>query len=123
MPPAWKAKWLEARAKAKELLRREPGTRFQAFYEEQRHAPVWLRAIYIGLALVALVVGVVLAFIPGPAVLFFAIAAALTATQSAWVARVLDRVECKLRAWFTAARDWWRRRRDGGRSAGASRAA
>jgi hypothetical protein len=46
---------------------------------------------------VAFALGVVLAFIPGPAVLFFALAAVLVATQSRWLAERLDRAEVKLR--------------------------
>ena len=49
-------------------------------------------------------VGVVLAFIPGPAVVFFGLTAALSATQSRWVAERLDHAELYLRAlwkrWF-----------------------
>jgi hypothetical protein len=56
-----------------------------------------LRPIF---ALLAFAVGVVLAFIPGPAVVFFGIAAALLASESMTVARALDRVEVWLRgAW------------------------
>jgi len=52
-------------------------------------------------AVVSLAVGIVLAFIPGPAVLFFALSAALLGAQSRWVARRLDAAE-------TAARRFWR---------------
>ena len=46
---------------------------------------------YVGTAIALIPVGVLFAFIPGPAVLFFALSAALFATQSLWLARRLDR--------------------------------
>jgi hypothetical protein len=50
------------------------------------------------LALLSFAIGVVLAFIPGPAVVFFALSATLLATQSLRVARILDRTEVWLRS-------------------------
>jgi fatty acid desaturase len=77
----------------------EPGMRFQRFHDEQgrRRSPPWIRALYIAMAAVSFVVGVVLAFIPGPAVVFFALTAALLAAQSEWIARRLDAAELWLR--------------------------
>jgi hypothetical protein len=88
-----------------ELKKAEPGTRFQAFHDKQQELmPAWARPLYIGGAIVSLGVGVVLAFIPGPAVLFFALAAGLLAAQSAWLAKKLDRGE-------VGARRFWARLR------------
>ena len=56
-----------------------------------------MRAAYAGAAVVSLAVGVVLAFVPGPAVVFFALTAALLAAQSAWLARRLDAAEIWVR--------------------------
>lgn len=56
-----------------------------------------MRPVYLALAAVSFVVGVVLAFVPGPAVVFFALTAALLAAQSTWIARHLDAGEMWLR--------------------------
>jgi hypothetical protein len=95
------------RAEWNELKKAEPGTRFQAFHDKQQERmPGWARPLYIGGAIVSLGVGVVLAFIPGPAVLFFALSAGLLAAQSAWLAKKLDRAE-------VATRKFWSRLRGG----------
>lgn len=85
-----------------ELKASKPGKRFQDAYHRQKEADKgrsaaarWLRPI---LALLSFAIGVVLAFIPGPAVVFFALTATLLATQSLPVARALDRTEVWLRA-------------------------
>ena len=89
-----------------------PGERFQAFNErQQRHARGPIKALYLGGALVALAVGVVLIFIPGPAFVFFILAGALLAAQSRWVARHLDDLEVAGRKTATRAHAWWRRTR------------
>jgi hypothetical protein len=56
-------------------------------------------------------VGVVLVFIPGPAILFFLIAGALLAVQSLGVARALDWSELRGRAAVKAMRRRLGRRR------------
>lgn len=90
------------------LLRDEPGLRFCRCYE--RH-PEWrsglTRALSLLVGLVCFVIGIVLAFIPGPAVVFFAITAGVLATQSLWVARQLDATEAGLRKYFGK----WKERR------------
>jgi hypothetical protein len=96
------------------LKKHEPGTRFEAFHREQKRKPVWVKVLFSGLALVAFAVGVVLAFIPGPAVLFFALSGALLSTQSRWVARALDKGEVWARKTLASLRAWWRRKRHGG---------
>jgi hypothetical protein len=85
-----------------ELKASQPGERFQDAYQRQKQADQgrsaaarWLRPI---LSLLSFAIGVVLAFIPGPAVVFFALSATLLATQSLRVARALDRTEIWLRA-------------------------
>jgi hypothetical protein len=85
-----------------ELKASKPGERFQDTYHRQKQADRgrsaaarWLRPI---VALLSFAIGVVLAFIPGPAVVFFALSATLLATQSLYVARALDRTEVWLRA-------------------------
>ena len=84
-----------------QFQRLEPGKRFQEHYRQHRQSeagksPV-RRVLYAAAGVVALVVGVVLVFIPGPAILFFLIAGGLFATQSLWVARALDGIELWIR--------------------------
>jgi hypothetical protein len=79
-----------------ELRHAEPGQRFQAFHDKQQElSPRWTRPLYLAGAFVSFAVGVVLVFIPGPAVVFFALTGALLATQSAWLAKKLDAAEVK----------------------------
>lgn len=94
------------------LKRLPPGKRFQTFHREQQKKSAWVKVGYAALSVVLFAVGVVFAFIPGPAVLFFALCAALLAAQSAWIARLLDRAEVKGRQLAHAAREAWRRRRE-----------
>jgi hypothetical protein len=87
------------------------GERFARVHERQKGAPAWVRpAMLIG-AVVAFAIGVPLAVLPGPAVLFFAISGALLAAQSAWVARQLDRAEVALRKLVKRFRRRFRKRR------------
>lgn len=95
-----------------------PGERFQKFHREQQDKSVWVKVAYGALSVVLFALGVVFAFIPGPAVLFFALCAAALATQSAWVARLLDRGEVKGRQVGRRIRHAWRHRRE--RAHGAS---
>lgn len=95
----WKRRLSQGWAKIKAS---KPGERFREVYERQKLADQhrsavlrWLRPL---LALLSLAIGVVLAFIPGPAFVFFGISAALLATESLYVARALDRTELWLRA-------------------------
>ena len=96
------------------LKKHEPGERFGAFYREQKDKPLWVKVVFFGLAVAAFAVGIVLAFIPGPAVVFFALSGALFSTQSRFVARSLDRAEVWGRKAFASIRAWWRRKRRGG---------
>ncbi|HET7539570.1 MAG TPA: hypothetical protein VFK05_06855 [Polyangiaceae bacterium] len=95
-----------------ELRQFAPGERFEKFHLAQQHRAPWVRFVYVAAAVALLPVGVLFAFIPGPAVLFFALSAALFATQSLWLARRLDRAELALRKVCHTARDWWRARHD-----------
>jgi hypothetical protein len=101
----WKRAWTS-------FKRLPPGRRFQRRYQQQRQRPggrsILRRALWFGGALAAFAVGVVLMFIPGPAVVFFGISAALLANQSEPVARFLDWLELRLRALYQRARAFWR---------------
>lgn len=94
------------------LKRLPPGARFQSFHREEQKRSIWVKVAYAAVSLVLFALGVVFAFIPGPAVVFFALCAALLAAQSAWIAQRLDRGEVKGRRLALALRNAWRRRRE-----------
>jgi len=94
----------------RELKSYAPGERFENFRRAQRGRSTAVKIAYVALSLVAFVIGVVLVFIPGPALVFFALSAALLATQSLWVAHTLDQFELVLRRAASAVRGWWRQR-------------
>jgi hypothetical protein len=102
------------KATLRRLGKHEPGERFGAFHREQRDKPFWVKVAFFGLAFVSFAVGVVLAFIPGPAVLFFFLSGALVSTQSRYVAEKLDKLEVWGRKAFASIRAWWRRKRGRG---------
>jgi hypothetical protein len=86
------------------LKRGRPGRRFRDRYEASRRGAsrrTWVqRVLRMTLAAAAIAIGVVLVFVPGPAVLFFAVAGALLASESRGVARFMDRCEVTMRnAW------------------------
>jgi hypothetical protein len=86
------------------------GKRFQHFYDAHEAKRVgWARGLTWLSIVVCFVIGIVLAFVPGPAILFFALSAALLATQSRWMARKLDRSELYFHAFW---RRQLRRRRE-----------
>jgi hypothetical protein len=75
-----------------------PGERFERFHHEYtEHWTGWRKLLLVGAAIVSFVIGVILAFIPGPAVVFFALTAALVAVLSHWVAKRFDLAELKVR--------------------------
>ncbi|MDB6127662.1 MAG: hypothetical protein JWM35_1558 [Verrucomicrobia bacterium] len=92
------------------LKRGTPGHRFQSSHAAARHRkiPWWHRLFRFGLALVSILVGAFFAVMPGPAVIFFAIAGALLATESRRLAVALDWSEVKLRALIHWAKRHWR---------------
>lgn len=93
-------------------LRRGPaGQRFQRRYEVSRRSrnkiTIAGRISRLVLAVVFMVIGVVLVFIPGPAIFFFVLAASLLATESLMLAKALDRVEVwLLQSWSAGKRTW-----------------
>jgi hypothetical protein len=74
-----------------------PGRRFQTVHEQQQSAPWWVKPAVIATAAGAFAIGILLTFIPGPAFVFYGLAGALAATESAWLARTLDRGELAAR--------------------------
>lgn len=98
------------------LKRGKPGERFAQRYEagqkvKKAAGPGFklLRVVRILIALGSVVVGVILVFIPGPAILFFLISGSLLAAESLTIARFLDWTELKLRAAFSWSTRHWRR--------------
>lgn len=91
-----------------------PGRRFEARYEAARAARLeggWshrlTRALRLVFAVLAFGVGLVLAVMPGPAILFFLLSGSLFAAESRGVARLLDRAEVRLRALWQWSRKRW----------------
>jgi hypothetical protein len=96
------------RATWNELKRLPAGHRFEMHYEREHSAkrkvsPLELVAHWAAV-IVCVAIGIVLVFIPGPAVVFFALAAALAAAHSRTAARALDVIEVKIRAAARAAK-------------------
>jgi hypothetical protein len=86
------------------------GQRFQIHHEQEqrknRSKPAYRRVLQLALVPLLIAIGVVLMFIPGPAILFFFLAAASLASHSLWVARALDRAELGARRLWTKFRRW-----------------
>lgn len=110
----------ELKRRVKHEMRGRPGRRFQDRYERARkkqEASKYRRILNIALALVLAAVGVVLVFIPGPAVVFFFLAGGLAASESRLVARAMDWLEVKVRTVVGGLRRRWSRISRGGRAA------
>lgn len=99
----------------------KPGHRFQDRYRAQRRnraeQGIFRRLRRLVLALGAAAIGVVLVFIPGPAIVFFFLAGALLASDWRWMARTLDWLEVKLRAWWKVGHKKWQQLPAAGRVA------
>lgn len=96
----------------KKLNQGRPGHRFRERYRRNQKAGKsrnWLkRLVRFVAAAAAFAIGVVLVFIPGPAIVFFLIAGALLASDWLWVARFLDWSEVRLRAAWRRLHKFWR---------------
>lgn len=71
--------------------------RYRRHKRPERIRPWWGRALLILLGILIVLVGVIFAFIPGPAILFYAIGGAIIATESRWMAAMMDRIEVACR--------------------------
>jgi hypothetical protein len=91
----------------------KPGHRFQDRFDrsrQSRDSQSWLRRLIEPIAaIVLLAIGVVLTFIPGPAIVFYFAGAGLLAGESRTLARGLDWSELKLRRAFHWSKRWWGR--------------
>lgn len=96
-----------------QLRHAPPGERFERRYRASHgqgsRRSILRRVLLVVLAVALTAVGIVLMFIPGPAILFFFLAGAIFAEESRWVARLLDRLEVRLRRIWHALQQWWRR--------------
>ena len=94
----------------RQLRESEPGRRFAEWHERRRRTRgergLVARVVPVLVALVLLAIGAVLVFIPGPAVLFFAVGGMVLAGESRRVARALDRGEL----WVRRLAGRWRRK-------------
>ena len=95
------------------LKRGQPGRRFVERYRtaqrKENRASLVARIVRFTMAALAIALGLVFAVIPGPAILFFALAGALLASESKVVARFLDWCEVKIRAVLAWAKRIWKR--------------
>ena len=98
------------------LQRERTGRRFQDRFEagrEWRKDARWTRrarrVLRLLAALVAIVVGLFLTVLPGPAILFFLLAGGLLAAESLFVARFLDWCEVRLRSGWDWVQPRWQR--------------
>jgi hypothetical protein len=97
----------------KKLQRGRPGSRFVDRYEAIRRnknkRSMFGRIVRMVIAAAALVIGFILMFIPGPAILFFLVAGGLVAAESRGVARALDWTEVELRKFSSWSIKRWRK--------------
>jgi hypothetical protein len=100
----------KARQTWEEMKDDPPGQRFQHHHrrrqaEKTREGKLKRWALVAGLTLV----GIVLMFIPGPAVVLFGLAAALLAEDSLRIAKALDWLELRIRAVVKWSERVWKR--------------
>jgi hypothetical protein len=79
-----------------------PGKRFQERYQRMRQekAGVWKRCAFVCGGVLLCLVGLFFMAVPGPGIPILALGLALVAQESAAMARLLDRVELRLRRWW-----------------------
>lgn len=97
-----------------QLKHDEPGRRFRNRCDAMRRdggPGFWGRIGLYASAILCILIGIVLVFIPGPAVLFFFLAGGLLATESPVIARWMDKLELLVRRVWNTIRRRWRRLR------------
>jgi hypothetical protein len=100
----------------KAMLKGQPGHRFQDRYAEARKSRAdasWgqkaRRVLRMLVAVVAIIIAIFLMVLPGPAVLFYFFAGTLLASESLYVARLLDWAEVQLRTLWKWGKGHWGR--------------
>jgi len=107
----------KARATWEEMKHDPPGQRFQRHYHRrQEQGDRKGRGLRYLLVIGLVLVGIVLMFIPGPAVVVFALAAALLAEDSLRIARALDWLEVRIRRLVGWVARTWKRAGAAGRA-------
>jgi len=81
-----------------------PGTRFGNHRLRMSLRPRWHTWLAGGLGLLAVGVGIILLFIPGPGTLFIGLGLALVSNHSTRLSALLDRSEPRVRRWFSNAK-------------------
>jgi uncharacterized membrane protein YbaN (DUF454 family) len=93
-----------------ELAHEPPGHRFQNRYRKKKQeGSSRLRMLWLIAGFVLMAAGLVLLVIPGPGSVLLIIGAAFLAEESQVAARILDRLELKLRKLGELALNRWRR--------------
>ncbi len=89
-------------AKATSFWHAPPGQRFQHRYwrhRSSRHSrPMIVRLALLALGALVGVIGLLMLVLPGPGVLALAVSGALFASESLAIARLLDRLEYRIRS-------------------------
>jgi hypothetical protein len=76
-----------------------PGRRFYERYKRKQEAKgsAWKRCAFVCGGILICLAGIFFLAVPGPGLLILAVGLALIAQESAWLARLLDRAEIRLR--------------------------
>ena len=76
-----------------------PGRRFFERYQRMRQAQsgAWKRCAFVCAGILVCLAGIFFLVVPGPGLLILAVGLALIAQESAWMARLLDRLGLRLR--------------------------
>lgn len=89
----------------------KPGHRFQDRFDRNQGArpsqSLLRRLLQPAVAVALILIGIVLTFIPGPAIVFYFAGAGVLAGESRTLARALDWIELKLRKVFRWLKHWW----------------
>lgn len=111
MPSAYHRWKLRLHAHWEEFAAAPVGERFVQHYHRQQQDDARKSKLALvaraGLAVVLVVVGVVLLFIPGPGLLFIGLGAAMCASHSLLIARGMDRCDVVLRRYWAQAQGYW----------------
>ncbi len=89
-----------------------PGDRFHSRYRRTRrrksNGEMGPRVLRIVVAVICVMLGIAFLLLPIPSSPFFLTSGALLASESSSLARLLDRIEMRLRSWVAAVRKKWR---------------
>jgi hypothetical protein len=86
-----------------------PGERFDNHRERMDKGPTWKKVVRAVAGFTLIAVGIVFCILPGPGTVGIVLGLALLAGMSRPIARLMDRIEPKLRHVARRARAFWRR--------------